>query len=122
MGVKTDIGFKIVSGIATIVVVGAIVLASDYLKLPSSVLASFVLTVSLAGLTFKKFSVYPLPQRVLIVGLTIASLVLFVLFVVKHYVVEFTFTVAHIAGILAVPFIVFWYFERKTPKNTGVKT
>ena len=122
MSVDTDLGFKILTAITVIVVVGAIVLVSDYLRLPSSVLGSFALTAYMAAFTFKKYSVLSQPQRVLVVGLTIASLIVFVLFGGKHYVFEFTFTVAHIAGIIAVPFIVFWYFERKASKNTGVKT
>jgi len=112
----------IVGTLTSIVVLSVLVLVGNYLDIPSDLLGSLGLTLCFAIFTFTKYSSFLYPQKVLLVGLMTASLVIFFLSVIKHYFIDFDFNLLHIAGIMSIPFILHHYLERRVRRRTSIGT
>lgn len=95
----------IVGTLTSILVLSVAVLAANYLDMPADLLGSLGLTFYLTVLTFAKYASFLYPQKVLLIALLIASVVISLLSGVKHYFIDFDFNILHIAGIMSIPFI-----------------
>jgi hypothetical protein len=106
----------IVSILAELVIlVGLYYLCTTY-NLPMALGGALFLLVLFVYLTLSKFNSLDKPKKVGFVGLTLASLVLAILFAYKHFVSDISITAIHVGVIMIAPILLWKHLERKARK------
>ena len=95
--------FQVVVWIA--VAVGTLSFESPF-GVPRAVIASFLLTLFLAFVTYKLFGELGREQRFIAVGATLSSTVVLLLLATKFYLVDFQLRALHLVAIFLAPLIV----------------
>jgi len=98
-----------------VILVGLYYLCTTY-NLPMGLGGALFLLVVFAYLTLSKFNSLDKPKKVCFVGLTLASLVLTILFAYKHFVSDISITAIHVGVIMIAPILLWKHLEKKAKK------
>ncbi len=95
--------FQVVVWLA--VAVGALSFKAPF-GIPRALVASLLLTLFLAFVTYKLFGEFGREQRFIAVGVTLSSAVILLMLATKFYIVDFQLRMVHLVGIFLVPLVV----------------
>jgi hypothetical protein len=117
MNVRKTSGL-LVSSLIKIVILLGLYFVCKYFQLPLALTATFLLFIFLALVAITEYKKFKKPQKVLLVGLILASLLLGLLFAYDHFVNNIRITVIHVFVILFTPIAIGNYFLKKQKEKT----
>ena len=79
---------------------------NDPFGIPRALIASLLLTLFLAVVTYKLFGEFGREQRFIAVGVTLSSAVILLMLATKFYIVDFQLRLPHVVAIFLAPLVV----------------